>query len=132
MIEILFNLGIREEDLKFMIEQVPGILDMSDKEINDKIDMLRYVGCVDRHIKNIIISNPYYLDRLDDDILKLIGYLKQVGFSNINLLFDSNPFFLDKDVFEIKEYIDNKINDGYDISDIVDLISSNPYIIDEE
>ena len=128
----LFELGINDNDLKFMLEHVPNIFDMSRKEICDKIDILKYVECTDRQIKNIIVSNPNYLDRIDNDILKLINYLKQIGFKNIDLLFDSNPYFLNYDVFEIEDYVNKRVMEGKKIEDIIDEIEDNPYIIDEE
>ena len=85
-----------------------------------------------RHIKNIIISNPYYLCRMNEDILKLISYLKKIGINNVNLLFDSNPFFLNYDRFEIEEYVNNKLDIGMELEDIIDSIEDNPYIIDED
>ena len=48
-----------------------------------------------------------------------------------NLLIDSNPFLLNNDSYEIDEFILKKKNDGLTISDISDLIDSNPYIINE-
>ena len=127
----LFELGINDSDIKNMLEQVPSIMDMSSSEVCEKIDILKYVMCNDRQIKDIISSNPYYLDRINGDVLKLINYLQMLGFSNLNLLFDSNPYFLNYDVFEIEEYVNKRRNDGMDIIDIVDEIDSNPYIIDE-
>ena len=100
-------------------------------EIREKIDILRYVECNDRHIRNIIVSNPYYLDRINNDVLKLVMYLKEIGISCINLLLETNPYLLNRDVFEIKEYIDSKKNMGLSLWEIVDEFESNPYIIDE-
>lgn len=128
----LFELGISENDVKNMIDLVPDIYDMSEDDINNKIDILKYVECNDRHIRNIIVSNPMYLDRTDDGVLRLISYLKKVGFSNINLLFDSNPYFLNYDVFEVEDYIDKQVNLGKSIDMVVDEIEDNPYVIDEE
>ena len=128
----LLELGINEFDLKNMLYVVPNIVDMSDKEIDDKIDILKYVGCNDRHIKNIIISNPGYLDRVNSDLLKLINYLNTNGFSNLNLLFDSNPYFLNYDVFEVRNYINKQVNLGKNMTDIMDEIESNPYVMDYE
>ena len=128
----LLELGINEFDLKNMLYVVPNIVDMSDKEIDDKIDILKYVGCNDRHIKNIIISIPGYLDRVICDLLKLINYLNTNGFSNLNLLFDSNPYFLNYDVFEVRNYINKQINLGKNMTDIIDEIESNPYVMDYE
>lgn len=126
----LLELGINEQDLKNMINLVPEIINIDEPEIVEKIDILKYIGCNDRHIRHIIISNPNYLDRINTDIIKLIKYLNNIGFSNLNLLFDSNPFFLNYDEFEIKDYINKQIKLGKDISDIIDEIENDPYIID--
>lgn len=128
----LLELGISDNELKNMLELVPGIIDMSNDEINEKIEILTYIGCSERCIKNIVISNPDYLDRINDDILKLIGYLKKIGFINLDLLFDSNPYFLNYDVFEVENYINDRVRVGVELEDIIDEIESNPYIIDEE
>ena len=127
----LFELGISESDIKNMIELVPEIYNMDEEDINNKIDILKYVECSDRHIRNIIVSNPMYLDRTDDGVLRLISYLKKVGFSNINLLFDSNPYFLNYDVFELEDYINKQVNLGKSIDVVVDEIEDNPYVIEE-
>ena len=128
----VFELGINDNDLRFMLEQVPNIFYMNSEEVCNKINILKYVECTDRQIKNIIVSNPNYLDRIDNDILKLINYLKQIGFKNIDLLFDSNPYFLNYDVFEIEDYVNKRVMEGKKIEDIIDEIEDNPYIIDEE
>ena len=128
---ILFELGISDNDIKNMIELCPMIKDMSDDEIKEKINILNYIGCNIRHIKNIIVSNPNYFDRINDDIFKLINYLNKIGISNIYLLFDSNPYLLNRDMFEIEEYIDNRRENGMTFEEILDEFESNPYIIDE-
>lgn len=130
-VEELFSFGINENDLKNMLEQVPDLLDISSELVKEKIDILKYVNCSDKNIKNIIVSNPEYLERDSRDILKLIKYLNDMGFTLLNLLFDSNPYFLNYDEFEIRDYINKRLNDGIELDDIIDEIDSNPYIIDE-
>lgn len=129
--ELLYNLGIKDEEIKKMLKQCPNILDMEDYEIREKIEILIFVGCNDRYIRNIIVSNPHYFNRLNNDILKLIGYLKEIGLSDIDLLFDANPYLLDKDAFEIKDYVNCRLENGITLEDVVNEIDSNPYIIDE-
>lgn len=129
--DMLFKIGIDEKDIKNMIEQCPVILEMNSLEIERKIEILRQIGCEDRHIRNILICNPYYLDRLDTDIIKLINSLVKNKFDCINLLLDSNPFILNKDDFEIENYINNKLTEGLSLEDIVDELDSNPYLFDE-
>lgn len=115
-----------------MIEIFPNIINLSNIELENSIDLLKNINCNDRQIRNILISNPYYLDRSNEDILNLIKKLIQINIKNINLLFDSNPFLLNKDAYEIEEYIYKELNKGKILDEIIDEFESNPYIIDEE
>lgn len=130
MIE-LYNLGISEKTLKNMLEIYPALKDIETNEIKRKIKILEDVGCTRKQIINIIGSNAFYLDRLDEDIVELIFYLKKIGFNTLNILFDSNPNILQLDVFEIEEYINKRINRGYSLRNIIDILDSNPYLFNE-
>lgn len=128
---ILNNLGIEEKDIKNMIEQCPNILSLEENEITRKIEILKQIGCKEEHIRNILICNPCYLDRLETDILSLIRYLIKNKFECLYLLFDSNPFILNKDVFEIENYINEKLSQEESLEDILDELDSNPYLFDD-
>lgn len=129
--EELFSLGIDEKEIKNMLEQIPSLYNISSELVKQKIEILRYVGCSERNIKNIIVSNPEYLERDNDDVIQLIKYLIDKGFTLLNLLFDSNPYFLNYDKFEVEDYINKRLDDGIELEDVIDEIDSNPYIIDE-
>lgn len=130
MIE-LYNLGLNDNNIKDIVEMFPEIKNLSNDDIANNIKVLRDIDCNNRHIKNILICNPFYLYRSIDDILNLIKKILEIGMTNINLLFDSNPFLLNKDDYEIDDYINKQMSIGKSIEDIVDEIDSNPYIIDE-
>ena len=127
----LYNLGISDTTLKCMIEINPEILEMSNNEINDKKDILKRINCTDREILNIISSNALMLSRTNSGLIDLINYLKELGFNNLNILFDSNPYILNLEPFEIKRYIDDKLNDGESVDDVIDELDSNPYLFNE-
>ena len=129
--EEFIKLGLRDIDFNSMLEINPSIKEMSSEEINKYVIFLSNIGCEDRHIRNIIITNPFYFNRDVTDLVNLVHYLTKVGFTNLYLLFDSNPFLLNKDDFEINDFFNEKFNSGMNIEDIRDLIDSNPYIIDE-
>ena len=128
MIDILLDLGLTETDIKMIREDVDEI-DQNDFKSN--IKLLKALGCDNSSIKNIIIGNPFFLHRSNRDFAKLISYIQQLGFTHINLLFDSYPFFLNKDDFEIRDFIEKRLNIGEELEDIIDEIDSNPMIIDE-
>ena len=129
--EKLIELGIFDEELKNMYIENPVLCYLNDTEISNNILVLKQIGCSEQEIKNILIANPFYLNRSINDLQKLIKKLYSIGLTNLNLLFESNPFFLNKDLFEIEEFINIKEKEGLKIDEIVDLIDSNPYAIDE-
>ena len=74
-----------------------------------------------------------FLNNMKKDTLDLLNYLKEeLNITYLNLLFDSNPFLLSKEKFEIKEFVNKQEKEGLTKEDIKDLIESNPYVIDEE
>lgn len=128
MVDYLLELGIDEEDVKNIMEFNKPYTDYDDYKKN--IETLKIIECDDKEINNIIISNPNILIRSNEDIIKLIKKLRFYGFSNINILFDTNPFLLNKDDYEIEEYFNDKIKQGLSVSEIIDIIESEPYAMD--
>lgn len=126
----LIELGLSSNDIENMILLNPMIKFLNLNEIERNILILENIQCETSHIRNILITNPFYLTRTIDDTKKLINKLLSLGFTNLNLLFDANPFFLNLDSFEIDEFVKEKQKDGMSLVDIIDLIDSNPYIID--
>ena len=73
-----------------MFEVNVEIKDLTNKEVKEKAELLSYFKCNDRHKKNIIESNPLYLNRLTTDIIKLAKKLTELGFTNLNILYCRN------------------------------------------
>lgn len=126
--EILYRLGIGDTDINVMLEACPDIKDLTNEEIEEKVSLLEQLECSEKQIRNIIISNPMYLDRMNEDIIALVNKLISLEMSSLNIVFDSYPYLLNKDVFEIEEYLDKKEGN---LEDIIDELESNPYLIDE-
>lgn len=131
MKEILKKMGISEKTIKAMEEIFPNINNITEKEILEKIKILNDIGCDHIQIKNIISSNAMYLDRSNTDIEKLINKLKELGFENLDLIFDGNPYVLNLEAFEIEEYVKSREKQGELLEDIVDEISSKLYLLNE-
>lgn len=129
--EELFNLGISLTTLSSMYELNPEIKEMSNIEVKEKIDMLKLIKCSDSQIINIISSNSIFLNKTREEYLELINYLTRLDFNNLNILFDSNPYILNLEPFEIENYINKKKQNGKLLEDIVDELDSNPYLFDE-
>ena len=129
--EELYRIGISENTIKNMLELVPTISEMSEKEIKEKELILKKINCDKNQIINIISSNPMCLDKTNDIILRLISKLKSYGFSMLNILFDSNPYILNLEVFEIENYINNRLDSGEELEDIIDDLDSNPILFNE-
>ena len=129
--EELYRIGISENTIKNMLELVPTISEMSEKEIKEKELILKKINCDENQIIDIISSNPMCLDKTNDIILRLISKLKSYGFSMLNILFDSNPYILNLEVFEIENYINNRLDSGEELEDIIDDLDSNPILFNE-
>lgn len=127
----LFDLGLSDETLKNIIEVNPLIMKLSKEEILEKEEILKSINCSSNQISNIIGSNPGFLTRSNTDLIKLINYLNELGFSSLNILFDSNPYILNLEIFEIKNYIEDRISGGESLEDIIDDLDSNTYLFNE-
>lgn len=120
--EYLFNLGFNDMEIKDIININQEIVDLSSEEIEILVNTLITIGCKDYHIKNIIYANPYYLSRSITDINNLINKLSSLGIDNLATTFDSNPWLLNKDAYEIDEYIKEQRSKGLSIEEIIDNI----------
>ena len=49
----------------------------------------------------------------------------------LNILFDSNPYILNLEVFEIENYINSRLDSGEKLEDIIDDLDSNPILFNE-
>lgn len=122
MINYLLDLGIDENDIKNIMEFNNGLTDY--EEYDKNVETLEMIGCNDKEIRNIIISNPNILIRSNLDILKLIKTLASYGFNTLNITFDTNPFLLNKDSYEIDEFFKEKRKQNLSDDEIIDLIEN--------
>ena len=129
--EELYNIGISENTIKTMLEINPNIKELSNKEIIDKVFLLKSIKCTDNEILNIISSNPLYLNKTNEDIKELFKYLTKIGFNTLDILFDSNPYILNLEPFEIDAYINKHLHKQESILDIIDNLENDPFIFNE-
>ena len=124
----LYNLGLSENTISAMIEINPMLKEMTSREIISKVNLLRKINCTDSQILSIIGSNSLYFSRTDKGIANLINYLLRRGFNTLNILFDSNPYILNLESFEIEKYIKSREDNGERIEDIIDDLDSHTYL----
>ncbi len=105
---ILYEIGINNNDIKNICDINKEILELIDEEVEIKVEIQKQLGCDNQIIKNIITTNSNYLLRFDNDILKLVNKLKSLGIAKLDITFDSNPFLLNYDAFEIDQFINKK------------------------
>ena len=120
-----------EEEINEITSANEEVINLDNKDIENIINILKDNGCSSDIIRNIILSNPFVLSRYDKDVIRLINKLKNIGVNNINLVFDSYPNILNKDSYEINDFINIKLEEGLQLDEIADIIDSYPYMIDE-
>lgn len=114
--DALIRFGLSIEEIKNMMD-ANILIDGSSTDILEKlIDILREIGCSSLQIKNILITNPFYLNRTNLEVASLIDTLREMNFTNLDVVFDTNPFLLNFDGDEIKNIALDKKNEG--LSDI--------------
>ena len=114
-----------------MLESNPNIKEITNKEVLDKVHLLRIINCSDSQIISIISSNSLFLEKTNDATSKLIKYLLEIGFKTLNILFDSNPYILNLEPFEIEGYIKKRLSNNELLENIIDDLDSNPHIFSE-
>jgi len=127
----LYNYNINDSELKELININKEIISLTEYEIKELLDILVYINCNEKQIKNIILCNPFYLSRIKEDVEDLINKLKEYSFNELNLLFESNPLLLNKNDFEIEDYIKNRLKEDISLEKVIEEIENNPFIIDE-
>ena len=99
--------------------------------MEELINFLKKIGCDERIIKNVIISNEQVLSRSMPDLEKLVAKLREIGLTDIVDLLDANPYILNLDAYEIDDYIKRKEELGESFDEIVDALESEPALFME-
>lgn len=120
-----------EDEIVNLININPNIKDISNSHVESLLKVLEDLGLNSKILRNVIMSNPFYLTRDLDDVLELINCLGEYGIKNIWVILDTYPLFLNLYKSDIDDFIEIKKNEGLSLEDIIEIIESEPYIIDE-
>lgn len=124
----LIRFGFTIEEINILMDSNEDISLVSDNNVNEIIKLLKDNNCSNNTIKNIFICNPFVITNNIIDTTKLINKLKELGFTNINLLLDSNPYILNISDKELEKLYNKKKDEGLKSSEIIDFISYNNVI----
>ena len=127
----LLNFGLSENTIKAMTEENAEIINLTDDEVIEKENLLRNINCSEEQVINIISSNASFLSADNSDILNLFNALTSYGFTTLNILFDANPYILNLQAYEIKNYINHRLNKNESLDLVVDDLESNPILFNE-
>lgn len=123
--DVLIRYGFSIEEIKNMMDTNYLINNIDDNDIYTLIDILGSVGCMNNQIRNIFICNPFSLSRNTYEVSELISKLKEYGFSELNYLFDSNPYILCLNSSDIELLYNEKKNESLSDEDFRDYINYN-------
>ena len=126
--DTLIRFGFSIEEIQTMMNTNHSIDEISDNDILDLIDLLKDINCKEEQIKNIFLCNPFYITNKKLNIKKLLKKLKEIGFTNIDLLLESNPYLLNMEEEELDRIYNKKIHEGFSKEEIIDYINYNEVI----
>ena len=128
MIDLLIEIGFTEEEIKEFVLEYENILDTDVINIQNKLDYLKKLELNHNEIKNIILTNPLYLNK-NDELFNLFDTLKKYEIDNIKNLIIINPYVLNLDGIDIELFFKNRMNSKLSNEEIVDLLEQNPFEI---
>lgn len=121
----LIRFGFTIEEINILMDSNEDISLVSDNDVNEIINILKNNNCTNDIIKNIFICNPFSITNSIIDTNKLIDKLKELGFNNINLLLDTNPYILNMSDKSLEKLYNKKKEEGLNKDEIIDFISYN-------
>ncbi len=115
----LYNLDLNENEILDIAEANGEVQDLSEEEMIKYIYVLIDIGCTQKQIHTIITSNPAYFSRDIDDVGTFLRKLKSYDV-DVSLAVEANPWLLNKDSFELDEFINEKRSLGIADDKILD------------
>lgn len=115
----LYNLDLNENEILDIADANGEVQDLSEEEMIKYIYVLIDIGCTQKQIHTIITSNPAYFSRDVDDVGTFLRKLKSYDV-DVSLAVEANPWLLNKDSFELDEFINEKRSLGIADDKILD------------
>lgn len=115
----LYNLDLNENEILDIAESNGEVQDLSEEEMIKYIYVLIDIGCTQKQIHTIITSNPAYFSRDVEDVGSFLRKLKSYDI-DVSLAVEANPWLLNKDSFELDDFINGKRNLGISDDEILD------------
>ena len=117
--DYLYNLDLNENEILDIAEANGEVQDLSEEEMIKYIYVLIDIGCTQKQIHTIITSNPAYFSRDIDDVGTFLRKLKSYDV-DVSLALEANPWLLNKDSFELDDFINEKRSLGIADDKILD------------
>lgn len=115
----LYNLDLNENEILDIVEANGEVQDLSEEEMIKYIYVLIDIGCTQKQIHTIITSNPAYFSRDIEDVGTFLRKLKSYDV-DVSLALEANPWLLNKDSFELDDFINEKRSLGIADDKILD------------
>lgn len=115
----LYNLDLNENEILDIADANGEVQDLSEEEMIKYIYILIDIGCTQKQIHTIITSNPAYFSRDVDDVGTFLRKLKSYDV-DVSLALEANPWLLNKDSFELDDFINEKRSLGIADDKILD------------
>ena len=108
MSDYLLELDFTESEIKEFMNEYESMLNTDITNIQNKLQFLKELEFNNSEIKNIILANPLYLNKTDEELDNLIDNFKNYGINDIKNLINANPCILNLDGIDIELFFNKK------------------------
>lgn len=116
---------LNEDEFLELLKINPDIKNADEEDIVALISILKSIDLQAEQIRKVIIANPFYLTRTPNDIERLFEIFKSLDVTYLDSILLNCSWLLDKDSFEIEDYIENKINSGLEAEEAIETLLSD-------
>lgn len=116
---------LNEDEFLELLKINPDIKNVDEEDIVALISILKSIDLQAEQIRKVIIANPFYLTRTPNDIERLFEIFKSLDVTYLDSILLNCSWLLDKDSFEIEDYIENKINSGLEMEETIEILLSD-------
>lgn len=128
--DILLQL-FKKEEIDKLLEIHPEIKYQSKDQIRKILKFLADQNCTNQIMRNVINTNPFLLTRDIGELEELKEKLESYEITHLEKVYDTYPFILLKNAYEIDTFFFQKMKEGIGEEEARKILEEEPYRMEE-